>query len=271
MQKQDRRKRIRACVEIAVIALFCAAILLLDIFSVPFSKDVFRQYLLSKIIQQSLGVGLAGWCLYRLNIRLFERAENLLYLLPCLLVAINNLPWHAYFSGKMQIGRTDGVDILLFIVSSFTTALFEEIVFRGILFALLASLFKNTKKGLWLSFLLSSILFGISHLFNGFSIGGAIQAVYTTLTGGLFAFCLIKTKNLLCSTLVHAVYNICGTLFDAKYGLGGGAGVVFDLGSVLMMAIIGVLVGVFVLYKLYRYPKVEQEELYRRLEVKGEK
>ncbi len=271
MQNRGKRKRIRLGVEIAVIALFCAAIILLDIFSLPWGKDAFLRNLITKNARQTLGCMLAIWCVLRFKLRLFGKVEKWLWLLPCLLVAINNLPWHAYFTDKMQIGRTGGVDILLFVAACITTAFFEELVFRGILFALLASLFVDKRRGLWWTFFTSSVLFGLSHLFNGISGATLLQVGYTTLTGGLFAFCFIKTKNILCPTLVHATYNVCGTLFDAQNGLGSGVGVVFDLGSALTMAIIGVFVGIIVLYKLFTYPKAEEEELFGRIGAYGKK
>ncbi len=264
MQEERKRKRILKGVEIALIALFCALVLLLDFVEIPFSSDEFRRRTLTAIVRQGVGSGIATWCVLRLKIRLFGRVENWLYLLPCLLVAVDNFQWYAYFSGKMQLVRTEWVDAFLFLTSCLFAALFEEVVFRGILFALLLSVFQKTKKGLWATVALSSLIFGLAHLLNGFSLGTLVQVAYTTLTGGLFAFCFVKTKNILCCAFVHAVYNACGGLFGVD---GLGAGVVFDLGTVVTMLIVSVLVGVFVLYELWRYSQVERETLYQKMGV----
>jgi membrane protease YdiL (CAAX protease family) len=141
---------------------------------------------------------------------------------------------------------------------------FEEIIFRGIIFNLLATTFSKDRKGFLKTYIVSSILFGVAHLFNGFSVGIILQVGYTILTGGLFAFCLIKTKNILCCALVHGVYNFCGLLFDVQ-GLGNG--VIFDIGTVWTMLIVSILVGIFVLYKVWTYSEEERLELYARLGV----
>jgi membrane protease YdiL (CAAX protease family) len=147
-------------------------------------------------------------------------------------------------------------------------AIFEEIIFRGIVFSVLADRFSKNKKGFLKTYVISSVIFGLAHLFNGFSFGTVLQVGYTVLTGGLFAFCLIMTKNILCCALVHGVYNFCGLLFDHVQGLGNG--VVFDLGTVITMAVISVVVGIFVLYKVYHYPDEDRKDLYARLGIAKE-
>ena len=85
--------------------------------------------------------------------------------------------------------------------------------------------------------------------------------------GGLFAFCLIKTKNVLCCAVTHALYNFCGLLFSSyeKGTIGLGSGVVFDVGTIITMAIVGVAIGLLVLYKVFTYSEKEREELYQKL------
>ena len=92
-----------------------------------------------------------------------------------------------------------------------------------------------------------------------------IQVLYTILTGGAFAFCLIKTKNILCCAAVHGTYNFCGLLFGAENALGLGNGVYFDKGTVVTMLVVSIAVGLFVLWKVFTYPEKEREELYNRL------
>ncbi len=266
MRCNERRKRIWKGLEFTLLALLCALILLMDFVDIPVIKDEFRRRTLTKIVQQAAGSAVAIWCLFRFSIRLFCRVENGLYLLPCLIVALNNMQWWALFSGKMQLVRSEGVDILLFSLSCLLTGLFEETVFRGVLFSLLASAFRKDRKGFLGTVVLSSAIFALLHLFNGFSAGVLLQVGYSFLTGGLFAFCLAKTKNILCCALTHGVYNFCGLLFDAQ---GLGSGVVFDIGTVVTMAIVSVAVGIFVVYKLWTYPEKERQALYEKLNVKN--
>ncbi len=250
--------------EIVVILLLCVATIALDFLNISVLPDEFRNRILVKIIQQSCGIGAAILLCIRLKIRLFGRIENSLYLLPCLLIAIDNFQFFAYFSGKMQLVRISVWDILLFAGYCLSIGLFEELIFRGIVFSIIAGLFSKDRKGFLKTYIISSVLFGVSHIFNGISLGTLLQIGYTILTGGLFAFCLIKTKNILCSAFVHGLYNFCGLLFDSN---GLGTGVVFDIGTVITMLLVSVSVGMFVLYKVWKYSEIEREELYSRLGV----
>ncbi len=266
MQSSEGRKRIRKGIEIAIIALLCALVVVTDFVEIPILREGFQRRTLTKIIQQACGSAVAIWCMTRFSLQLFRGIENGLYLLPCLLIAMDNLQWWALFSGKMELVRTDWLDILLFTVSSLLTGLFEETVFRGVLFSLLASVFSKDRKGFLCTVVLSSVIFGLSHLFNGISMAVLLQVGYSILTGGLFAFCLAKTKNILCCASVHGIYNFCGLLFDAQ---GLGSGVVFDAGTVITMAIVSVTIGIFVVYKLWTYPEEERKTLYQKLSVKN--
>lgn len=210
----------------------------------------------------------------RLNVRLFGKPQKWLYLVPCLIVAIDNFQFSAYFHGEMTLVHDKPTDILLFGGYCLSVGLFEECIFRGVFFALLADAFPHNKKGFLWTYFLSSAIFGLTHIFNGFSVGTLLQMGYSVLTGGLFAFCLIKTKNVFCCAFVHGLYNFCGMLFsefDAGKGfIGLGSGVVFDTGTVITMLIVSLLVGIFVLYKVMTYTERERAVLYEKLGVKSE-
>ena len=251
------------------IVLLFAITIFFEFSNVKILVDEWRNNKLCSIIKLGCGALAAILLMFKSGICLFGKPQKWLYLLPCLLVAINNFQWISYFNGKMQFVRTDTVDLVLFAVYCCCVGLFEECVFRGIVFSVLASYFSRDKKGLIKTFIISSCVFSISHLFNifaGAGIGSTITQVgYTLLTGGLFGFALIKSKNILCCGFLHAIYNFCGTLMS-KDGLGLGA--IIDLGTGIMMAVIGVFVGGFVLYKVFTYKEEEQVVLYERLGVK---
>jgi membrane protease YdiL (CAAX protease family) len=197
---------------------------------------------------------------------LFNAPRKICYLLRALVVAVDNFQFAAYFSGKMQPLKADFADWILFISYCFLTGLFEETIFRGVIFTLLADRFEKNKKGLLKTIILSSFIFGLAHLFNLFTGGGVgvfLQVCYSTLTGALFAFVLIKTKNVICCAVVHGLYNFCGLLFSAKQGLG--AGVVLDLPTGLTMFIVSVIVAGFAVYSFTKYREDERKELYSRL------
>ena len=190
---------------------------------------------------------------------LFGKPTNIWAILPCLIVAVNNFPFIAYFSGKMSLVHTQAYHFLLFAIYCALVGFFEELMFRGVLFPLLAGQFPKNKKGFVWTYVLSSVLFGLAHIFNG----DLLQVGYCVLTGGLFAYALIKTKNVLFCAITHAVYNFCGLLFTSTAGLGNGS--VIDLPTGIMMAVVGVIVGAFVLCQVFTYPEEERLELYKRL------
>ena len=86
---------------------------------------------------------------------------------------------------------------------------------------------------------------------------------FNELTGALFAFILIKTKNIMLCALTHGLYNFCGLLFSAEQGLG--AGVVFDIPTALTMLIVSLIVFVIALIAFIKYKDEERIELYGRL------
>ncbi len=263
---QNRREKIKNGIEIALIACFCALTVLLQFAPITYSANPFYQRMLATVCPQLCGSVTAVLLMRRLGLRLFGRPQNLLFLLPCLGIALNNFQWIAFFGEKMELVHSKPTEILLFLAYCFSIGLFEELVFRGVLFAILASVFSKDRKGFLQTYVLSSLIFGVSHLFNGFSLGTLLQVGYTILTGGLFAFCLIKTKNILCCALTHGIYNFCGLLFDTQ---GLGTGVVFDIGTILFMATIAVVLGGLILYCVWNYREEEREVLYARLRVEN--
>lgn len=269
MQNNTTRKRLQSSIILAIILALCVLTATLEFCEIQYTEDEVYNRLIAKIVQQTSGAIAGILILFRLNIKLFGKPENLLYLIPCFIIAIDNFQFASYFNGKMQLVYNKPIDFILFFGYCISIGLFEEIIFRGVIFSIIAGYFTKDRKGFLKTYVISSIVFGVAHIFNGFSFGTILQVGYTILTGGLFAFCLIKTKNIFCCALVHGVYNFCGLLFDKTQGLG--AGVVLDLGTIITMAIVSIVVGIFVLYKVWTYSEEERKELYIRLSVPEEK
>ena len=261
MSTKEKKNKICNVAEIAGIAILCFLTVVLDFVDIPYLQDEFQNKMLSKIIQQTCGGIAAVLLMVRLKIRLFGKPQKWLFLIPCIIVALDNFQFSAFIQGKMQLARTSAWDFILFAGYCLAIGFFEECIFRGVIFSVLASLFPQNKKGFLLTFVLSSLIFGAAHLLNGIS----WQVGYTILTGGLFAFCLIKMKNILFCAFIHALYNFGGLLFDVNFL---GTGVVFDVGTVLTMLIVSVLIGVFVFIFTLKYPEEERQELYNRLGIR---
>jgi membrane protease YdiL (CAAX protease family) len=235
---------------------------------IPFTGDAVYNRLLSLSIPLAIGGVVAFLIAKELGLSIFNKPQSLWVLIPAIIIALDNFPWLAYFSGKMQLIHAKPLHFTLFGMYCLLVGFFEEVLFRGVFFSVLAGIFERSHKGFLYTYLISSLAFGLIHLLNVFTSGGAaiLQAGYSILTGGLFGFVLIKTKNVLFPALIHGIYNFCGLVFTKELGLGLGS--VIDLPSGIMMAVISLIIGVFVLYKVWKYPENERIELYKRLNVK---
>ncbi len=264
---QDENSNKKNIIQLILIFLLCVVTLLLDFIEINYVENILHNQFISQIIQKGIGIVAIIFLLKRLNIHLFGLPQKWLYLIPCLIVALDNFQWSSYFNGNMQLINKAPIDFILFGGYCLSVGMFEECIFRGVIFSVLAGIFPKDKQGLWKTYILSSAIFAVSHLLNGFSFGTILQVGYTFLTGGLFGFVLLKTKNVICCGFIHALYNFCGLLFETSERMGLGNGVVFDIGTVLTMLIVSSLAAIFVLYSVKRYSEEEQGELYNKLGV----
>jgi membrane protease YdiL (CAAX protease family) len=258
-------------VDVAIVA-FLVLTVLFEFVKIDFCANDLHNGFLQKILGLVFGTVAVYAVMLRINVKLFSKPEKILFFLPCLVVAVNNFQFYSYFSGNMTLVHNGFWDFFLFAIYCIAVGLFEEGVFRGVITPLIASFFPSNKKGLWCTFILSSVVFGCVHLFNLFSgagfVGTILQVGYSILTGGLFTFVLFKTKNIFLCAFTHAIYNFGGQLFSPQ---GLGAGVVFDATTAWCMAIVGVIVGVFVLISVAKYSSEEQAKLYEKFGITAKK
>lgn len=96
-----------------------------------------------------------------------------------------------------------------------STALFEEILMRGICFYVLYSAWKNKKNGLMKAALCQAAIFGLMHYGNltkePFSIV-SLQVVFATLVGIGFAGILVYSRSLWPPIIIHFIVNLSGSL-----------------------------------------------------------
>ncbi|TFG27860.1 MAG: CPBP family intramembrane metalloprotease [Promethearchaeota archaeon] len=100
----------------------------------------------------------------------------------------------------------------LIFITALRPGIWEEVMFRGIILTLLAKKYSEKK-----SVIISSILFGLMHLFNLLSGGNiiitVIQVIYATFFGIVFGYLFIKTKSLLPCIITHYLIDSLGQLF----------------------------------------------------------
>ena len=91
--------------------------------------------------------------------------------------------------------------VIEFIYFVFSVAFVEEFVFRGFIFRRLKNITGNNV----ISLIVSSVLFGLLHVFHG----NIIQVIITSLLGAFWCFCRLKIKNcsLLSVIIAHGIYD----------------------------------------------------------------
>lgn len=204
--------------------LFIALIVVLLLFEflqIPFTSNALSNQMIqgtiSRLLASSVFVVLLVSFEQKKTFTSHSKLSTILIVfIPALLVAINNFPFSAYFSGHASLVEPSST-VWLFLLECFSVGLFEEIIFRGILLIALLRLFPKDLKGAFYAMILSSVTFALTHslnLLNGAHMFGTVdQILYSFLTGMLFAIVFIKTKNLLYSVMLHSVYNFTGLIF----------------------------------------------------------
>jgi membrane protease YdiL (CAAX protease family) len=91
--------------------------------------------------------------------------------------------------------------------------LYEEIIYRGILFTLILAYARRhftERQSMWMAVVVSALGFGLSHLSNGFYFGWpftVFQVVYASLFGVLAGYNRAVTGSLIAPFLLHALMN----------------------------------------------------------------
>lgn len=177
---------------------------------------------------------------WKLNILKFDSVTFRKYLLiiPCILVAVNNLPTVSLITHRSYIAFEAPLS-LLFIVKCITVAMFEEFAFRGIVQTVILEKHHKNFKSVVLSIVVSSAVFGAVHLLNlfyGAGIGPTLlQVGYSFLIGCLCSYVLIQTSNIWMCVICHAVYNFTGQIVPT---LGGGE--MLNTAQIIITSIIGI-------------------------------
>ena len=103
---------------------------------------------------------------------------------------------------------------LSYFIFCITIGLFEESLFRGVVFQGILRKTGNTHKGIWGAIIVSSIIFGAVHVYTyivgaSHDLTGIIESIGKTLQTGaigvLLAAVYLKTKNLWATALVHTL------------------------------------------------------------------
>lgn len=112
-------------------------------------------------------------------------------------------PLTEIFPSYLQVSNqilSDATSFLNLIVIIILGPIFEEVLFRGIIFNHL----KNNYSFV-VAVILQALLFGLAH-------GNIVQFIYTSISGILFVLVYIYCGSILGSILLHMVFNFCGSV-----------------------------------------------------------
>lgn len=114
-------------------------------------------------------------------------------------------------------------DALCLILLYLFVGVFEEFLIRGLSLNILLEKFGNNKKGIWLSVVISSVLFGLIHFVNlttGASFQGVlIQVIAASFLGIYLSALYLRSGSVWTTAILHGIYDLAASipnLFDTE-------------------------------------------------------
>lgn len=176
--------------------------------------------------------------------------KAILLLFPLLLVCVNNFPIVAIITGSAKL-QGQAITYFYYALACLSIAVYEEVIFRGIIYKVIA----EKKKDIW-AVILSSTIFSLAHLINAFSLNIAqilMQLGYSFLIGACCCVSFRFSGSIYLPIILHFVYDIGGLLTDYNLVLGN----IWDMPSIVFTAILGVLTFIYTLVVYFKKEKNE--------------
>lgn len=184
---------------------------------------------------------------------------------PILIIAVlwNILPSVMY--NNPSLFRIDVSLIVMAFLTTLAIGFAEEILFRGLIFRNFLRRYGMTKKGIYISIIVSSVIFGLVHASNAVSSSpDAIiqQVIYATAMGIILALFYLITGNLLVPALCHGLFDFTDYVIPGFYNIPYDAALTSDWVQNLIVAIVFVVIAVIIVKKI----NVEDTDLVKQLE-----
>lgn len=249
------------------LAVLASLMLIFEYAGIEYSPDEKLNTIIRMVLTRGVGsVIFTVLLIYRgfgvLNPFRVTPGSTVLFILPSLLVVINNLPIISLATGSAYLDATP-LHYWLFALECLFTGWFEETAFRGVLFLVLLEGARRTRRDIVRVTVISSAVFGGVHLLNLLARAGIgsviLQVGYSFLIGGMCAIVLLKTKNIWFCVLLHALYNFCGLLVER---LGGGEW--WDMPTVIITAALAVAVTAIMLTALLKLKPEDIDDIFVR-------
>lgn len=201
-------------------------ILVFLIGNIPIKENIvlssFTSEKLEKIIIYSAVIILSAIIINKFGIphSYFHRIEvkKYLYYLPVILCI------YLYTGGFGDINTVDSSTIyswkgILLGMSTLSSGMFEEVLFRGLILGILLNRYHNSKHGIVKSVIISCLIFGLIHIVNIWtkdqSLRGTFNQVYAAFSLGiLYSAVYLKTKSIIILGGLHSINNFFGSLAE---------------------------------------------------------
>ncbi len=122
-------------------------------------------------------------------------------------------------SGEFVFNTSEPTVFVLYVLAIISVGFIEEIMARGLVLNLMLQKWGHTKRGIYLATIISSSLFGLSHLTTVMAgrrelVAGIIQAVSTTFFGVIFAACFLRNNSVWPIIILHAFVDLFAKAYD---------------------------------------------------------
>lgn len=116
----------------------------------------------------------------------------------------------------VDVSRINSWKGILLGMSTLSSGMFEEVLFRGLILGVLLNRYHNSKHGIVKSVIISCLIFGLIHIVNIWtkdqSLRGTLNQAYAAFSLGiLYSAVYLKTKSIIMGVL-HTVHNFLGSL-----------------------------------------------------------
>ena len=245
-----------------ILSAISASLFAVVIFSVPSLFDAQKNVLfflniVCRTVAAVLALVLARICGFKMFNKPKTTVSAILLFCLGLFVCINNFPILGFITGEVSL--LNNPEIVKYLCYCAAIGVAEELVFRGFVMPLCAFKLKNKPRAAFWTVAVSAAIFSLCHLFNIFSAGVAptlLQVGYTFLTGCLFGAVYVFTENIVFPIILHIVYDVGGLAFTEPFGIA--TGNMWDIYTVIITAVLGIITAAVFAFKLWNYKTVEK-------------
>lgn len=218
---------------VSLLVIICFLITLIITQTIGYAiVNIFADYndhlYLIQAIEDLFGIGFGLLALHILKINgVFKEHKvgffkglfvSMYFMVVFLILIISNIL--TYFTADVNFEARTLPQIISFILAVIFIGAAEEITMRGVVFNLVYNKYGKDRAGVWLSVIISGILFGLFHLPNAGGIafsGVLIQFVLTMGMGMTFSAIYLRTKNIWLVIFIHAFNDFLALIYSGIF------------------------------------------------------